>query len=399
MRHKRFAIKSWIWLTALALIISLHFWFPSWERRPMHDTYSTERGGKKAMFLLTERRFGEGFRNVKSPSGAVNDLYSDDLFCLLGPIRYPDSREWDVLLDWVRDGGSLVIAPRYDQPSLAIKELGLNVEPRIESELELDLNKLMKEAERRKKMDEAPVKTTLFGGGELRWRSFGKIVGDGAEVIVEQAGEPQAVIKPYGKGRVLLVASDQVFSNASLAWKDNGILALRLLESVSGPDSFVTFDEYFNTVGAPKIVGLLLAPLLRPITIQIVVVLLLFAWCGSRRFGRALPQTYSARHDIADHTDALGNMYYRSNSGQSSVRYYFEQLRMELRLKYLSASDPQAMDSLARRTGMESEYLRDLLQRAEAATKAPKLKRKTAAGIIRELATFRAAARKDSAAG
>lgn len=392
MRVNGLKNTSWIFPAGLLLILSLHFWFPSWDRKPLHDTYSTERPGKKAFYLLSGRRFSQVKRNNSSPVGVIENLERNDIFCLLGPSRYPDKREWKVLLDWVRGGGSLIIAPRHDQPMLAIEELDLRVETRYD--FELDLHELLEEVKKQEEAEKAQVETILFGGGELKWKSSGKIVGENAEVLVKHGDEPQAVVKKHGAGRVLLVASDFIFSNESLAWKDNGILALRLLESVADPESDVVFDEYLNTIGAPKIVGLLFDPFMRPVTLQAVALLWVFAWCGSRRFGRAIPRIDSTRHDIADHTDALGNMYYRARDGQTALRYYFEQLRMELRLKYVSTSDGQALDALARRSGLNAQYLRDLLQRAETAAKAPLVRRKTAAGIIRELAALRHAARR-----
>jgi len=378
---------SWLWLAGLIAVLSLHFWFPRYSQQPLNDTYSTERAGKKAFFLLAQRRFFEASRNARSPGGAVDDFYDDDVFCLLGPSRQPDRREWKVLLDWVSQGGSLIIAPPYDAPSLNLEELGLQVEPLFE--LDFDFSEMLEQAQEAN--NELPeVQTTLFGGGELRWRSAGKVTGDGGEVIVEFDGEPQAVLKPYGAGRVLVLASDDIFSNGSLAYKDNGVLAQRLVESVSAPESHVVFDEYFNSIGAPKVVGLLLDPLLRPLTVQMVVLLLLFVWCGSQRFGRQLPVLYKPRHNIVDHTDALGNMYYRTGDGRTALRDYYQQLRKDLQFRHMSPTDNQALETLARRADQEPQQVRELLVRANRAINGPKLKRRVAAEIIRDLSTLRA---------
>ncbi len=374
--------------------MSLHFWFPNISRRPLNDTYSTEREGKKAFYLLEQRRFDSVTRNDSSPVGAVAGLFEDDVVCLLGPGRQPDRREWEVLLDWVERGGSLVFAAPYGEPAVNIEELGMKVEPLVD--FDLDFNEMLKQAQENQDEPEE-VQTTLFGGGELRWRSFGKVTGTGGDVIVEYDGEPQAVLKSYGAGRVLLIASDDIFSNASLAYKDNGILAQRLVESVAWPESYIVFDEYFNTVGAPKVVGLLFDPFLRPLTVQAAAVLLLFVWCGSRRFGRQLPSMYHSRHDIADHTDALGNMYYRTGDGRAVVRSYFEQLRMELHFRHLSLTDKQAIESLARRAGQDPQQVRELLARTQRVIDGAPIKRRAAAEIISDLAELRAGLRRSPA--
>ncbi|WP_339907822.1 DUF4350 domain-containing protein [Symmachiella dynata] len=389
MRHNASTFWSWLWLAGLIAVISLHFWFPRYSQQPLNDTYSTERAGKKAFYLLAQRRFVEARRNDLSPASAVKEMYDDDVFCLLGPSRQPDQREWKVFLDWVEQGGSLIIAPAYGDPSLKIEELGLQVEPLFD--FDLNLGEMLEQAQEQKQEEETqPVQTTLFGGGEVRWRSTGKITGDGGEVIVEFDDAPQAVLKPYGSGRVLLIASDDIFSNGSLAYKDNGILAQRLVASVSSPESHVIFDEYYNSIGAPKVVGLLFDPLLRPLTVQMLALLLLFVWYGSRRFGRQLPALYQPRHNIVDHTDALGNMYYRTGDGRMALRDYYEQLRKDLQFRHMSLSDNQAVETLARRADQEPQQVRELLARANSAINGPKLKRRAAAEIIRDLATLRA---------
>ncbi len=399
MQLRRFLWSPWLWLAGLAAVLSLHFWFPQISARPMNDTYSTERSGKKAFYLLTQWRFGERNveRNESSPNGLVSQpaeneyLRTSRMVCLLGPSRYPDKREWELLMDCVARGGVLVVAPRHSEPSMSIEEVGLKVEPL--GGLDLDFGKILEEAQQAQQSDDGEgsnVTTALFGGGEVRWRSFGKVSGSGGEVLVEYEGEPQAVLKRYRAGKVLLIATDEIFSNGSLAYKDNGILALRLLEYASVPGEEVLFDEYFNTVGAPKIVGLLFDPLLRPLSVQLLVVLVVFTWCGSKRFGRMLPKHDVSRHDIADHTDALGNLYYRSKDGPAVVRLYYEQLRAELQLRFTSLKESGAIETLSRRAGQEPEQVRALLRETEVAMAAPKLKRRAAAEIIRRLAELRA---------
>ncbi len=208
MSLERLPLKTIAWLFGLVAILSLHFWFPQLSRRPMNDTYSTERSGKKAFYLLAERNFNLVLRNDRSPVGAIGSMkeegfyYQNQMFCLLGPSRYPDHREWKDLLDWVAQGGSLVVAPRYAEPVLKIEELGMQVEPL--NELDLDLSQILEQVQEQEENESQAVNTVLFGGGEVRWRSFGKVTGAGGEVLVEYDGEPQAVVKSHGAGKVPL---------------------------------------------------------------------------------------------------------------------------------------------------------------------------------------------------
>jgi len=390
---------GWIWPAALVLLVSLHFWFPDVGPELPDDTFSTTVTGKKAFYLLLRERAEQTvFRNTDRLSEALASLDTDDVLCLLGPARYPTDREWTQLLDWVADGGRLVVAARRDKPDFSIKRLDIKVHSHSK-QANRSQSHGMKPAGVKRTNTSAGTKegvaTRLVGADDFTWRSAADVIAPNADrTLVRSDGRSQAVLQDYGNGTVVVVSSDFIFSNESIAFGDqaNAELAFRLIES-TGPVWRVCIDESLNRSGTPKVVGLLLDPYLRPVTVQLMIVLLMFTWWRSRRFGPVLPVAVTARHNIVDHTDAAGLLNYRSRNAARALRGYLRQLFGELHLKSFRGHEDRVLEPIAVRIGIPLQSLRNELQRAVKASRTETLDRKEAAALIRRLARIRSASR------
>ena len=190
-----------------------------------------------------------------------------------------------------------------------------------------------------------------------------------------------------------MIASDFVFSNQSLAWDDhaNAVLTTRLLEA-TGPSEEIWFDESLNASGTPKIVGILLDPALRPLFVQFLIGLVLFGWRDSRRFGPLEPETVAARHNIVDHTDAVGILLYRRTNGTEVLRAYMQQLVFDLKLRYMKGREDRVLAPIARRLGITTQHLRDEFRTVRDLVQSGQVNRQTAALWIRRMAIVRQAA-------
>ncbi|MBW3540428.1 MAG: DUF4350 domain-containing protein [Planctomycetes bacterium] len=379
---------EWLWLAALVLLVSFHFWFPWRAGGAVDDSYSTRAEGKKAFFRLIERlgeiRGIDVFRSetpftrsiAGTPAAEVDHtrVLGDPVLCLLGPARYPTEREWDRLLAWVRNGGTLLIAARDEQPELTIEALGIEVQPAGAG-------------------GDDGLTSSLVPAGDYYWQSYGVVEAPAAQTLVESGGRPQAVLAYHGVGRVIVVASEFVFTNQSLAWGDNAQLALALLLMGANLPRQIVIDESLNVSGTPRVVGLLIGPLLRPVTVQLLIVLVLFAWWGSRRFGPLLAASVPARQNIVDHTDAVGIHAWQARDGAGMVRAYLRQLSDELKLRHWHGQEQRVLEPIAARLGRPVEVVQRLLEKAEKAAGAADLDRRTAAAIIQRLAVVRRAAR------
>ncbi len=423
---RRWPVASALWLSLLAAGLALHVWFPRVDAGPLNDTYNVDVGGRNAFYQFAERRTFFASRNHESLVGLVNQIDNDTTLCLLGPARYPTSREWTALLNWVSAGGKLLLAARWEESGVEIPTVGARVtstqKPDQESQI---FGRGKARSGSRKKSDTkpddkpensaatpakadaiassatprsptGPVWTSLLSDANFTWKTEGVIDAPGAEILVKTGNTAQAVRIHHGQGTIVLVASDYIFSNAALYDRDrkNGALAVKLLYAAGATD-VVLFDESLNSTGTPRVVGVLLDPALRPATIQLMIVLVIFGWQGNRRFGGLLPKSAPARHDVADHTNSLGNLYYKAHHSAGVLREYVEQLRSELRLRYAAGHEQRILGPLAQKANMSLEEVQTLLAEADTATRKPKLSRRAAASVIRRLAHLRqAAARK-----
>jgi len=394
---------DWFWFTAMLLAVGLHFWFPSTHSGPVHDSYSVGAAGKKAMYLLAARTADSVERNTTSLSIAMGRMERETTLCLLGPARYPNRTEWQGLIEWVRRGGCLVIAANDSDPAFSLAPLDIAVK-KTENDSDDDIVESPDDKAEDDSSDEiddeqqlTEVTSRLTDEPGLAWKSNAVITAPKAQVLVDANGSIQAVQQSLDRGTIVVIASDFVFSNQSLEFGENAnaVLAVRLLESAGSGRSLV-FDESLNQTGTPKVVGVLLDPVLRPMTIQLVIVLILFGWWRNRRFGPLLAASYSKRHNIVDHTDAVGILHYKTKQGREPLHCYATQLVAELKLKHHKGREERVLAPIARRLDCSVSDIKGEFRQVRRALKHTHVNRKVAAELIRRMARIRRAARRSS---
>jgi len=388
---------DWIWVGLLGTLVLMSMGLvPSRRAGEEEDSYSTSFGGKKAFFSLASTLFPQ----VKRSTDKLIPPEDADTLLVLGPIRYPNRVQWQMLHDWVSEGHALVFAARWHDPAVDLGPFMIQIETFYGHDPEAEDAETPEELEAELEAEPAtePAPPTIEAGvietdlaeGELEWVSHAGVAGEYTpeEIMITLEGSAQVISQSVGDGLLVVVSSDYIFNNVSLTKGNNGVLAFRLLE-LGFPAGPIYFDEWLNGSGAPKVVGLLFDVPFRPLTLQLLVFALLFAWMGSRRFGPSRAERKSVHRSLTEHAAALGNLHFKAGSAGGVVASYMEYFRHELSLNYRKAEEAKA---LAVRTGLEVDQVANLMKDAIQATKNPKLPRSKAAWLVRSLASLKAKA-------
>ncbi len=391
MHARRFHKTDALWLTLVVVAIALQFWFPPLRTGLQNDTWSTSATGKKAYYLLAQRLKPSVRRNgdpLERLAESLKRSYSGDtVVCILGPRRPPNDAEWRALLSWVRQGGRLLYAAPVDAEAFAIPDVEIrSLRPDDE-----ESPRFVRPRDGKIQIGDLDTKLTE-ANDRFGWMTGNELSGPAAEPILLWEDSIQAIRQPYGQGMLVVVACDDIFSNEALTYGDNHLLAMRLLEA-AGPSRSVVFDEYLNASGAPKMLAILFDTRFRPLTLQCILLLVLYCWWRSHRFGPYLPESIAPRRNIVAHTDTVGNLIFRQRDAAHPLKIYLRQLVGELRLREHRGNERRVLEPIAMRMGMPLDQVLSLFQQSTAAVKTKNLDRRVAAKLIARLARVRAAAR------
>lgn len=427
MRNRRIELL-WLVLTAFLLLLSA-WWLPG-SGNLNTDSYSVSFAGRKALFQTLSRLNDDVYRS--SDQLIPRTDFSDQLL-ILGPARYPTAEEWDQLYAAVLDGSTVIFAASASDPHVdtgpfrakitsdisgmlgqmgddedagdvpAVSEDAESEEPEgYESDEAADDDGTVAEDDRelrqlfqlRGELAETDLVET-----EVLWKSNAEIETETEDwdILLTVDEQPQIARREFGMGTFLLIASDEIFTNGALLDADRAVLAYRILES-GGPTFGATwFDETLNASGVPKVFGILFAAEFRPITLQLLLILILFGWLGCRRFGPAEHTQRSRRRSIVEHAEAVGILYFRGAAGAHAVRALREFLRQELRRLCgpgFRVDDPAAVARQAQTVESDVRELFDTVNGVE--TFDAPLTKSAAVKLLRGLSTLITRIRRDS---
>lgn len=362
-----------LWAAAfLALLAVAYGLLPAPRALDRADSFTTDGGGKLAFYRLAS---GLLPRVERSTGALIPEAGDADTLVLLGPARYPDRAQWQTLHDWVVQGHALVFAGRWQDPAVELTPFGIEIAP-----LSSPGNEGAEAtAEGERTPFERAIETELVEDVPA-WRTLGEVrfTSNEVSVVLWLDDRPQVIWQPVGDGAIVVASSDYVFSNASLARDENGLLAFRILELAS-PTGPVYFDEQMNQAGAPKVVGILFEEPFRKLTLQLLLLAVLLGWMASVRFGPRAEDGAPARRSLVEHAEALGSLHFRAGSGGRLVGAYLEFFRRDLSVRE-PRIDARASAAPATPT---------LVERAVRAAKSPRLEPSRVGELVRSLASSR----------
>lgn len=261
-------------------------------------------GDKQPQGTLALRRFlaGMGLQvgNADSPPPG------QATFVLFTDLRTPAQDQG--LLAWVRQGGTLVVT---DPASLALPEAGINPSGHVGHY----------------RFGPARLAPGCVAAESLGVRSLAVDPADsvltaadpGAIGCFPVSGGYFEISDPIGRGRLVALGGNSVFTNALLSTGDNAAYALRLLQGGGTPGAGAGGRVVFGPAEPPGPVATagLWASLPLPakvVLIQIAVALVVFALVRARRFGRPSPEHLPSPVPAGELVDAVGRLYRASQA-------------------------------------------------------------------------------------
>jgi hypothetical protein len=258
------------------------------------------------------------------------------------------------LVSWVEQGGALVLAGSPDtwpNEFWAKEEPGTSRDVRVETPCPTD-----DDACASPRIDHVRLAAPVA----MSWPHEGPLTSS-AQL---ESGELYAAVRPFDKGWVLGLASPELLTNAGLRIRGNASGLVALLESLDKSDFVVTKPE--NGVSPPsnpfsglRRIGLGLA-LLHALAFAA----LLFLSVGSRH-ARPVPEPLARRRAFAEHVEATGALYARTQSAAHALAVYAHFADERLRAKAPRGTAPAAF--LAQRSGADPKETAELYARAMSA--------------------------------
>ena len=338
------------------LLLGLGLWFGGACGQPRADWEHSPSGRAGVLAFLGKRGFT--LHERLASVAKIGESKAEQLVLLPGAQLHDD--DWKALKQWLDGGGrSLVVAGgRRELPAW----IGMRV------------------------VEQHAVASELIAPGETVAKPWGALqvrvpeanrldCQPGADTLLgrkQVAYGAQRWLGDDDGSRVVLLADDFLFRNASLLLADNAATLDILLRDwttsieLAGDLTGLVSQNPVQSVQRGR---------LGPVLLQLAAVLLLFFVCKGARFGRAVPEKSRERREFAEHVGALGLHYARARGERAALgflgAYAVERLRERLG-RHVDRSLSGLAEAVSARTGRPvGEVMRMLLEARDAAKGVP----------------------------
>jgi hypothetical protein len=343
---------------------------------PIPSTYSTQSEGAEAAYVLLSRLHFPVRRWQDAPTELPAADESNVLLILAEPEQFPSKSEREAIIKFVQDGGHVLFTgsnlasffPDANISWVRPDPKWVSFSPNLPSRLASNASQIT-----------------------IQPKGYWGNLNEAQLALYGDAGSRAVVSWSVGNGEILWWAGSTPLTNAGITQNDNLAFFLNSVSNWSqGRRYAIYWDEYFHgqrnslwsyarktsiTWGLVQI-GLIAA-----------VVLLTFG----RRSGPVYHQQVISRLSPLEYVDTLGGLYERAGAAPVAVSVSYQRLRYVLSRQLGLPSD--VLDNELARLAMERLGWRDfqaknVLGRADEASRALKIKTREALGLVRELESY-----------
>jgi len=359
----------WAGVFMLVVILSLTFLSQDEEESGIPSTYSAQRHGAKAAFLLLQQSGYRVQRWEQSPTNLPADP-AHTVLVLASPFRAPTRDEKNALQTFVDRGGKVLVAGR---------SVSLYV-PQAETENEPVLSPVAKEYQ-------PQLLTPLTRGGAIQMSPGAYWKGLATSSLAHYSDGDRPIVVSYkaGLGEVIWWGASTPLTNAAIARSGNMAL---LLNSLGQADEVqIYWDEYFHGEQS-SLIGYVGDPPLKFGLLQTLLVFLALIFTFSRRNGPIHPLPQPSRLSPLEFVSTLGKLYRRANAVHSALAIPHARFRAQAARQLGIRQDVPAADlarALTNRMRYKDDSLAELLRQIENALHNPELQEAQALELVQQL--------------
>lgn len=292
---------------------------------PAFASFSSEPNGSRALFLWLDQL---GY-TVRNNSMSAFDLPPDTHFVImLEPSVRVTSNDWDIIDEWVNQGGSLLLAGENLNTSQAVEHYDFQVRSLEKPPENLTLQSPL--------MVIPPVESAVKPGNQAY------LFSERQDFVTHLAVEDMPVMVTFteGEGQVILTTATYLFSNAGLKEEGNPALVLNVFQGVQ-PERVIWFDEWHHGIRAEESSSpagfqswLLRTPTGRSLMYVALVIFVTLLLRG-RYFGRPVTLPHERRRRVPlEHITAIANLSRRAGHREATMEQYHHWLKRGLGRRY-----------------------------------------------------------------
>jgi hypothetical protein len=359
----------WAGVFMLVVILALTFLSQDEEESDIPSTYSAQRHGAKAAFLLLQQSGYRVQRWEQSPTHLPSDPMHTVLV-LASPFRAPTSDEKNALETYVDRGGKVLVTGRSS--SIYV--------PQAETENELVPSPVAKEYQ-------PHLLTPLTRGGAIQMSPGAYWKGPATSSLAHYSDGDRPIVVSYkaGLGEVIWWGASTPLTNAAIAKQGNMALLLNSLGNAG--EVQVYWDEYFHGEQS-SLIGYAGDPPLKFGLLQTLLVFLALIFTFSRRNGPIHPLPQPSRLSPLEFVSTLGKLYRRANAVHSALAIPYARFRAQAARQLGIRQDVPAADlarALKNRMRYKDDSLAELLPQIENALHSPELQEAQALDLVQQL--------------